>query len=592
MIEVKPSNSQHCSDSIVHGTIVEIEKLTYCYPKESKETLENVSMKIEANELVVLVGKTGSGKTTLAMCLNGLIPQVLGGKIEGSISINGFSPSKKRIGEMATKVGLAFQDSEAQLVNLYVEDEIAFGCENICLPRKEIERRIERFSEAFRISHLKRSFCHTLSAGQKHKVAMASVLAMEPRLLVLDEPFADLDPRSATDLLECIDRLRWQKDQFSVLVMEHKIDDLAARASRIALLDEGRIVTEGEPRKVFAEHGEYMFVELGLRIPQVAELAIKLSKSGIILKPFPLTPNEAYETILDLDPQFRSAPYERMNKKTKRSLLEIEGLSFAYPKSSINVLKDVNLKISQGEFIGVVGANAAGKTTLAKNIVGLLRPNEGKIFLDGNDVSSMPISAKVRKVGYVFQRPECQFVRETVKDDIDFSISMVKKTNPKIEDDALKLLEQFELVDHLKSHVNNLSRGQKRRLGIISMLMLGQKILILDEPTTGQDWKATTTLMNLLRKVNVERSLTVIVITHDMRIVAEWIDRAIVMNEGRIIYDGKVRNLFRDAKLVQQASLKVPHIVELSNLFSQNGRLMHGPLLTVEEFLKNVEFNQ
>jgi len=571
------------------NTIVEVKRLTYTYPRRKTRILDDLSVNISANELVALVGKTGSGKTTLALCLNGLIPHVVGGKVEGSVSIGGLSPLTERVGLMATVIGLAFQDPEAQLFNLYVEDELAFGCENLCVPREEISRRVKQFSELLGLSSFREGFCSNLSTGQKHKVAIASIIAMKPKLLVLDEPLADLDPLSALDFLACIEKLRLKED-LAVLVMEHKIDDLAARADRIIVLDGGRIIAEGHPREVLEEHGQYMLSHLGIRIPQIVELAIALKGRGVSLKPLPLTPKEAFDVISRFHPHFTSPPIEDPEEKGKTEL-EIQELSFAYVHGGREILKDVDLEIRSGEFVALVGANAAGKTTLAKNMVGLLKPDKGRVLLHGEDIRKIPSASIVKRVGYVFQRPECQFVRETVQDDISFSVDISKESHPESEKVAANLLERFGLKDHLNAPVDTLSRGQKRRLGIISMLTLGQRVIILDEPTTGQDWRATTTLMKLLKTLSKETRLTVIIITHDMRVVAEWAERVLVMRQGEIQFDGRTKDLFANPSLLKESSLAVPPIVELSDLFCQDGASHCFPHLTIEEFVNSVEFD-
>jgi energy-coupling factor transport system ATP-binding protein len=305
-----------------------------------------------------------------------------------------------------------------------------------------------------------------------------------------------------------------------------------------------------------------------------------------------LTSNEAFDAISLFHPRFVSPSTKETASKRSETLLEIRGLEFAYEDDGKKrVLNGIDLEIRRGEFMALVGANAAGKTTLAKNMVGLLRSSKGRVSLEGEDIKKMSVNNIVNKVGYVFQRPECQFVRETVKDDVSFSVDLSKKLNPESERTAAALLERFDLKGHLNDPVDTLSRGQKRRLSIISMLTLGQRLLILDEPTTGQDWRATTTLMNLLKSLNKETCLTVMIITHDMRVVAEWVERVLVMRQGEIRFDGKARDLFANHGLLKEASLAVPPIVELSDLFSQNGAPLSAPYLSIEEFLDSAEFD-
>lgn len=570
-------------------TFVEIEGLSYTYPGNAAPTLRDINLRFYDDELAMLVGPTGCGKSTLVMALNGLVPQITGGEFKGSVTVDGMNTLEKRVADLSTRIGLVFQDPEAQLVNLYVHDEVGFGCENVLIPRDEVNRRVDKYLGVLDCLEQKYSFCHMLSTGQKHKVAIAAILAMEPRMIVLDEPTADMDPYATGEMLHCVGLLRKNAEK-SVLVIEHKVDDVVQMADRVILMDKGRIVSEGPPHEIFDKYTNLMRKDLGVRVPQICELATDLRARGCRISTFPLNAEEAYKTVSEMKLKLRPQDHSVKTDGPVRvgdPLIEIRDVGYTY-KDGTRALEDVNLSIYQGEFLAIVGANGAGKSTLTKNIAGLYHPTQGRILIEGTDSSNQSASEITKKVGYVFQQPENQFVQEVVKDEVAFSMRLQRMDESVIQQKTLELLADFELSPYFDSYVQKLSRGQKRRLSIITMLGIEQKALMLDEPTTGQDWRGVVALIDLLKDYSKKKGLTVILVTHDMRIVCEWADRVVTMNNGRIVFDGDVRTLFSSERILRDSHLVSPPIVLFSR-YLMNDHSVGEVFLRNSEFLEAVE---
>jgi energy-coupling factor transport system ATP-binding protein len=465
---------------------------------------------------------------------------------------------------MATQVNIVFQDPDAQLITMYVEDEIAFGPENLRLPWEEIDRRVKGTLDLIDMHSYKNVYTWSLSGGQKQRVAFGSVLSMNPSILVLDEPTSNLDPGGTRSLFELLARLRQSSSAITLIAIEHKVDDLLEHVDRVMVLDEGKLIFFGSAREMLARHGD-LLRERGLHLPMVAELALEARARGLILTgELPLTIAEARQ-LMPLVPSVpqggRTGRDERLLRQPREPLIKFEDVTFSYP-GRLPALKNINLEIGQGEIVAIIGQNGAGKTTLTKLIVGLEKPSLGRVLLSGEDIIRIPAGRLTERVGYVFQYPDSQLVTDTVAEEVAFSMRVRHYPEDQI---AAKVGEALDIVGlrvDLQAHPLALSMGEKRRLSIATMLVLDQQVLILDEPTMGMDAGHVNAIMQVCRELQ-RRGKTILFVTHDMRVVAEWADRVVAMADNQIIYDGEPRRFFSDAESLAKAQISPPPICAL-----------------------------
>lgn len=555
--------------------------------------MSDLNLEIAEGQLVLLCGPTGCGKSTLALALNGLVPATTGGCLSGEIEVCGVDPTKTPTPHMATEVGLVFQDPEGQLCTLFLEDEIAFGPENLRLPPEELAQRVNEMLEMTGLQGRRTDSVFELSGGQKQKVNMASVLAMRPRLLVMDMPTANLDPVGSAEVFDLIRRLV-SAGGITCVVIENRLDDLAPLADRVVVMDtSGRIAYDGTPREVF-RHGRDIVQRLGVEIPQVTELALALRETVVELSDsdtLPLTIDEAVE---QLEALFKSGKLtvrggvpksQPPRSATNTPVVTADNVSFAYRKEH-QVLKGVSFAMQSGELLAIVGNNGSGKTTLAKQLVGLLRPSEGEIRVCGLDVRRARLEDISAKAAYVFQYPEHQFVAQgrTVYDEIAFNLRMAGLSEAEVNKRVASLIERFCLLGKERTSPYELSGGEMRTLSVACMLSTSPELLILDEPTYGQDRQRITALMERLADLRATGT-SVIMITHDMRLVAEYATSVLLLNEGRALFHGPPEQLFAQPDLLRQAALKEPPVCAVARQLRERGIPLSDGIITVSTFL-------
>jgi energy-coupling factor transport system ATP-binding protein len=534
---------------------IQVENLSV-WVRKDRPMLSDVSFEIKDGEFVLVLGSSGSGKSVLASCMNGLIPQVIPTYYSGKITINGRNPQDTQVSEMATDVGLVFQDPDAQLVALYVEDEIVFGPENLMLQRDEIGKRLRDSLETVGMWDFKDVHTWDLSGGQKQRVAIGSVLSMQPKILVLDEPTSNLDPAGTRGVFELLPRLR-KESNLTIIAIEHKVDELIEQVDRLLVFDEGRLIANGHPREVIAKHGDEL-MRKGINLPQISEMALVARSKGLAIPDdkFPLT----YKDIAGLFPiPSEITPVRRsviQEKITAAPQVHFDNVSFSYPYRA-PALRNITLDIYKGEFLAIVGQNGAGKTTLTKLLVGLIKATEGKILFDGEDISKISLERLTEKVGYVFQYPDNQLVTDTVFDEVAFSMRVRGYPEDQVKTKVDEVLSTMELNNLIERHPLTLSMGEKRRLSVATMLVLDQDILILDEPTMGMDWGHVVSIMEICRKLQAQ-GRTIIMVTHDMRVVSNWADRVIAMTDGQVLLDSAPQTFF-----VDRAALEKTHLSQL-----------------------------
>ncbi|MFD1038233.1 ABC transporter ATP-binding protein [Virgibacillus byunsanensis] len=526
--------------------------------QQNKNTLSNVSFQLEHNESMLILGPSGCGKSTLTFCLNGLYPRELDGEMGGDIFINGRKTTNYRPGEISQSVGVVFQDPETQFCMLTVEDEVAFGLENICVPHEVMDEKVDEALRLVNMLSYKRSTITSLSGGQKQKLALACILALEPSLLILDEPTANLDPIASKDLISTIHALK-NKTNCALIIIEHQLDGWVELADRSLLLNrDGEVFYDGSLRHA-VDSMLPQIEEQGVWLPKVTQYV--LNQKGFPNQFIPLTIQEFLDRPYHLD----SSGWETVKNVRQTNDIFIDASTISWSNRHRDILRDVSLQIYKGEFIAIIGANGSGKTSLSRILAGIQKPTTGTIHVRGKALKSWKESHLRAEVGYVFQNPEHQFITNTVFDEVAFSLRLKEYPQKDISEKVEGILETCRLSQHKDDHPYSLSQGQKRRLSVATMMIDNQNMLLLDEPTFGQDAQSNLELMKLLEDRH-SQGTTMVVITHDMEIVHHYATRVVVLNEGRVVADCSPLELWeKSISLLQQWQLDLPVFVQLKN---------------------------
>jgi len=567
---------------------VVIEDLWYSYPASKEPVLKGINLKIREGEFLAIMGRTGAGKTTLCLTLNGIIPHVMLGKKKGKVRIYDRDTDEYTVPEMVDLVGMVFQDPEAQIIGMTVESDVAFGPENLGLSEEEIHRRIERSLEIVRLKGFEERFPFTLSGGQKQRLAIASTLALEPKVLVLDEPTSELDPVGKEEVFKVIDEMK-EKLNLTIIMVSHDSERVASFADRVVVLDNGEIVMEGPPEDVFIRREELL--AHGVRPPEVVELEARLREKGISVEPT-LDVNEMVSRLAMLLekrgvpslPQ-RAAQVSgsgSAEESEEELVIKVEGLWHIYP-GGVEALKGIDLEIRRGEFVALIGQNGSGKTTLVKHFNGLLKPTKGVVYVKGIDTRTATVAELARHVGYVFQNPDHQLFAETVREEIMFGLVNLGVPEGEREERMKMALKAVGLEGFEDSYVFSLGKGQRQKLATASVMALQPEVLVVDEPTTGMDWSGAESMMSLLRDLN-KRGHTIIVITHDMTLVARYARRVVVLADGKKIWDGPASEIFAQDEVLERAFITPPQINLVARGLSDFG-IPRG-VRTVEEFVE------
>ncbi len=551
--------------------MIKVENLTFYYAEADKPALVDVNLDIEDGEFILITGPSGSGKSSLARCLNGLIPHFYGGRIKGKIDVQGKDVMKHSTKELAESIGMVFQDPENQLVTMDIEREIAFGLENLGYPRDVILKRVEESLDTAEIAHLRFKAPHELSGGEKQKVAIASVLALRPEVLALDEPTSELDPKGAEDVLRLIERLNDELG-ITVILIEHRLDRVAHWVDRMILMDEGRIIADGSPRELLANE---TIRKMGVGLPPIVELVQRLNNRGIEIEEMPLTVKEARFILNRLFINSNVAFFKKEVLKRDKEIINIENLWHVYPNGNI-ALKNVNLRIYDGEFLAIMGRNASGKTTLVKHLNGLLRPTKGRVRIYRKSIDKATVAELAKKVGYVFQNPNMHLFADTVEEEVSFVLKNLGYSKDEVSCRVDSVLERFHLTELRDQYSRNLSGGERQRIALASVIVAEPKILVLDEPTRGLEYRLKQELMTFLNEYRLSGN-TVILVSHDVETVARHVDRVVLLSEGRILIDGPKRAVLSEALLFS------PQINRLVQSFKKYN--VPEDLLTVDDVL-------
>ncbi|MFN7954827.1 MAG: energy-coupling factor transporter ATPase [bacterium] len=529
------------------SAVLEIRALAFGYRGAEHDALSGVELGLGAGESLAIVGASGAGKTTLLRCANGLVPAFFPGHLRGEVRLGGEAPAAVGVARAARHAGMVFQDFDAQLFSTNARLEVAFGAESLGVPRDEIARRVSHCLGRVGLAGFEKREPATLSGGEKQRLAIASVLAMRPSVILLDEPTTDLDPVGKAEVHAILRELA--RDGLAVAVIEHETEEILD-LDRVLHLDAGAVAKDGPPRRVLLDVAG--LADAGVEPPVAARIASRLGLAEV-----------PHEDALRRELASRTAraapgaPDARPAPRGGEPLIEVDRLVHRYPLRDRPAVDDVSFAVRPGEFVALLGANGSGKTTLAKHLNGLLRPSSGAIRIAGEDTRKQGTAALARRIGYVFQDPDHQIFSATVWEEMAFGPRNFGVPEADLEARIVAALQVVGLADARDRDPFVLTKGQRQRLAVASVLATEPEVLVLDEPTTGLDYNDRERMLALLADLH-RRGHTVLVITHAMEVVASHCERAVVMAGGKLVFDGGVRELFRNERVLAEARLRTP----------------------------------
>ena len=541
--------------------IISFRNFSFQYRAQKRPTLTDINLEIYPGERVLIAGPSGSGKSTLAGCINGLNPFSNPGACTGTLTVDGVDAPHSSLFELSAHVGTVLQDPDGQFIGLTVGEDIAFALENSCTPQDEMHAITRHAAELVGIENHLGYAPHELSGGQKQRVSLAGVMVDQVKILLFDEPLANLDPATGKQAIELIDEIQ-KKTDTTVLIIEHRLEDVLWRnVDRIVLVNGGTILADLRPDELLSGS---LLAENGIREPLYVTA---LRYAGVELTPDKHPAHVDSLVLDDTDTQklrdwFTARPRPAAQPE-REPLLEVKGLSFGYQKGQ-QTLRDVSFSIGKGEMVSIVGRNGAGKSTLSKLICGFETPDAGEIFLNGKPLAEENIRRRAQHIGYVMQNPNQMISKTMIYDEVALGLQRSGLTEEQIREKVEATLRVCGLYPFRNWPISALSFGQKKRVTIASVLVLDPELILLDEPTAGQDFRHYTDIMEFLRGLNA-RGVTVVMITHDMHLMLEYTRRALVFCDGRLIADRTAAAVLCDPVLVEQAALKETSLYTLAN---------------------------
>lgn len=540
--------------------IIEFKDFSFKYNSQAEPTLKNINLKINKGEKILLAGPSGSGKSTIGRCLNGLIPNIDQGEVEGECLVNGKDITSTSLFDFSFTTSTILQDADSQFIGLTVGEDIAFALENDCQPKDKMHQTVNQWANELKITELLNQSPQSLSGGQKQIVALAGVLVDESPILLFDEPLANLDPASGLKTMAIIDKIQKELNAI-VIIIEHRVEEVLSQTiDRIVLVNDGTIIADQPTNQLLHSHA---LEKIGVREPLYLKA---LTSAGISL-------NSIKEldkiSLLPVSEQIsdKLATWTKQTKITKKEsdnlpLLKLDHVGHRYSKNQSYPLKDVSTTINQGDFISIVGQNGAGKTTLCRTICGFIS-NEGKITLKDQNLNDLSIKERAEKIGYVMQDPNQMISQKMIFDEIALGLRLRNVNEETIKQKVDQTLKICGLYPFRHWPISALSFGQKKRVTIAAILVLEPEIIILDEPTAGQDWKTYTEIMNFLKHLNI-MGKTIIIITHDMHLMLEYTSRSLAFAKGKLIADTTPIELLTNQDLIKKASLKRTSLYDLA----------------------------
>ena len=548
----------------MNNPVITFKDYGFQYRSQTSPTLHHINLDIQRGEKILIIGPSGSGKSTLSNCLNGLIPFNYTGEVTGQLHVMDLAVKDAGIFELSKIVGTVLQDPDGQFVGLTSGEDIAFSLENDLVPQEEMHTRVLQAAKTVGIDQFLEVSPYDLSGGQKQRVSMAGVIINDVEVLLFDEPLANLDPAAGRQTILLIEQLMAQNPDVTVIIIEHRLEEvLYRRVDRIVLINDGQILAD-EPADTLLSSTTLQ--ENGIREPlyltalKYAGMEITKEKHPAQIDTLTLSPDEQ-----DKVRQWYERKVILPEPVETEELLKVEHLQFFYPDTSRKVLKDISFKIHCGEMTAIVGTNGAGKSTLAKLICGFERPTGGRLFLKGQDMEDMTITDRAEHIGYVMQNPNQMISKTMIYDEVAMGLVSRGMDPDEIQKRVDKVLDICGLKPFRKWPVSALSFGQKKRVTIASVLVMDPEIIILDEPTAGQDFRHYNEIMEFLRTLN-QRGITVLMITHDMHLMLEYAPRALVFSQGELLADSTPAQILTDQDLIKRASLKETSLFDLAGM--------------------------
>lgn len=544
--------------------IIEFKDFSFKYNSQAEPTLKNINLKINKGEKILLAGPSGSGKSTIGRCLNGLIPNINQGEVKGKCLVNGKDITSTSLFDFSFTTSTILQDADSQFIGLTVGEDIAFALENDCQPKDKMHQTVNQWADELKIKELLTQSPQSISGGQKQIVALAGVLVDESPILLFDEPLANLDPASGLKTMAIIDKIQKELNA-TVIIIEHRVEEVLSQPiDRIILVNEGTIVADQPTNQLLHSH---TLEKIGVREPlylkalTAADVNLSSIKEVDQISTLPVS-----EKISD-----KLAAWTKQAKITKKEadnlpLLKLDHVGHQYSKNQPYPLKDVSTTINQGDFISIVGQNGAGKTTLCRTICGFIS-NEGKITLEDQNLSDLSIKERAEKIGYVMQDPNQMISQKMIFDEIALGLRLRNVDEETIKQKVDQTLKICGLYPFRHWPISALSFGQKKRVTIAAILVLEPEIIILDEPTAGQDWKTYTEIMSFLKHLNTIGK-TIIIITHDMHLMLEYTSRSLAFAKGKLIADTTPIELLTNQALIKEASLKRTSLYDLAKHYN------------------------
>lgn len=540
--------------------IIEFKNYSFKYNSQVEPTLRDIDLAVYPGEKILIIGPSGSGKSTLANCINGLVPFSYAGESTGELYIGGKEPKDLGIFGLSKMVGTVLQDTDGQFIGLTVAEDIAFVLENDCMEEEKMHRRVDAIADMVDVKNLLHHAPGALSGGQKQRVSMAGVMIDDVDILLFDEPLANLDPATGKRAIALIDSIQKEQNK-TILIIEHRLEDaLYKDVDRIVVVGDGRIVADMTPDQLLSCD---ILMKEGIREPLYVT-ALKHAGCTISEKDRP-----AHVETMDFSAykgqvqEWFASAQTPAKEKNNQVALAVEHLDFSYD-AKYPILQDIDFSVNKGEMISIVGKNGAGKTTLSSLICGFLQPDKGRILLDGQDIAPLSIKERGEKIGIVMQNPNQMISKAMIYDEVALGLAVRGVPEDEIKERVYETLKICGLYPFRNWPISALSFGQKKRVTIASILVMNPQIMILDEPTAGQDYRHYTEIMEFLKRVNEEFGTTIIMITHDMHLMLEYTDRAIVIADGQMIADDTPANILTNGQIADRAYLKQTSLYEMA----------------------------
>ncbi len=553
---------------------IEFSNFSFRYESLDKPTLRNINLRIEKGEKIVIIGPSGSGKSTLGQCLNGLIPHAIKGEVSGSLTINGQETATFAMHQFTEQVGTVLQDTDSQFVGLSIGEDIAFALENQLTANIEMYSLVKATAKMVDLEQMLQRSPHDLSGGQKQRVSLAGILVDDVDILLFDEPLAALDPKTGKRTIEIIDELH-RKTGKTVVIIEHRLEDVLHRhVDRIILMDGGEIMADTTPDELLASP---LLAQYGIREPLYLT-ALKSAGCHLALDDHPSSLSELplanyQHAMTDWFHQANTTS----NHIRSETLLDVRNLTYSYDGEK-NALEGVSFNVQRGEFVSILGKNGSGKSTITKLIMGVIEPDDGAMYLNGQDLSELTIFERSQKVGVVMQNPNHMISHHMIFDEVAFGLRNRGWDEQQVNDKVLEVLELCGLSKYRHWPIEALSYGQKKRVTIASILALEPELLILDEPTAGQDYRNYTSMLSFIEKLNRALGITVVIISHDMHLVLEYTTRSIVIADSQLVADAPMTDVFSNPALLDRANLTTTSLYELAtrlNIAETNAFMQH-----------------